>query len=115
MWMKILPFILIVVFLLWIQLSKSNIDYKKAIEEGAIIIDVRSPEEFNQGHIDQSINIPLQILNKNLNTLKDKEQTIITCCASGMRSARAKSILKKNGYISVHNGGGWVGLKSKIK
>ncbi|MGZ5283038.1 MAG: rhodanese-like domain-containing protein, partial [Bacteroidia bacterium] len=46
--------------------------------------------------------------------LKDKNKTIITCCASGMRSASAKSILAMNGYTNVYNGGSWSGLKSKI-
>jgi rhodanese-related sulfurtransferase len=43
-----------------------------------------------------------------------KEQTIITCCASGMRSASAKGILKSKGFTNVHNGGGWSSLNSKL-
>jgi len=53
-------------------------------------------------------------LGKNLGQLKDKQKPIITCCASGMRSASAKNILKANGYEQVHNGGSWIGLKNKI-
>ena len=55
-----------------------------------------------------------QVLQNHLGQLKDKNKTIITCCASGMRSASAKSILKSNGYTSVHNGGGWSSLQSKL-
>jgi rhodanese-related sulfurtransferase len=40
-----------------------------------------------------------------------KETPVITCCASGMRSASAKSILKSNGFTEVHNGGSWMNLK----
>ena len=44
----------------------------------------------------------------------DKNKPIITCCASGMRSASAKSILKSNGFSQVYNGGGWSSLRNKI-
>jgi rhodanese-related sulfurtransferase len=46
--------------------------------------------------------------------LKDKNKTIITCCASGMRSATAKGILQSNGYVNVYNGGGWNSLQNKL-
>jgi rhodanese-related sulfurtransferase len=42
------------------------------------------------------------------------DKPVITCCASGMRSASAKSILKSNGYSDVYNGGGWMSLDSKL-
>lgn len=91
-----------------------KVDYKKLVKQGAIILDVRSKGEYASGHIKGSINISVDTLNKNLDKLKDKNKTIITCCASGMRSASAKSILKSNGYANVHNGGGWASLKSKL-
>ncbi|MBP8067673.1 MAG: rhodanese-like domain-containing protein [Pedobacter sp.] len=53
-------------------------------------------------------------MKNNLNKLTNKNKAIITCCASGMRSASAKSILKSSGYAEVHNGGGWSSLQSKI-
>ena len=59
-------------------------------------------------------NIPLDILEKSLDLLNDKEKTIITCCASGMRSEKAKKILKKLEYSQVYNGGGWSSLNKKI-
>ena len=55
------------------------------------------------------------MLRDNLSRLKDKNKTVITCCASGIRSASAKSILRSNGYSDVHNGGGWQSLNSKLK
>jgi rhodanese-related sulfurtransferase len=84
------------------------------IKQGALIVDVRSKGEFSSGHIKGSINISVDTLSNNLGKLKDKNKTIITCCASGMRSASAKSILKSNGYQSIYNGGRWSSLNNKI-
>ncbi len=92
----------------------TKVDFKEMVKDGAVILDVRTPAEYNGGHIKGSINIPLQSLEKNLEKLK-KDKTIITCCASGMRSASAKSVLKSKGFEDVHNGGGWVSLQSKIR
>lgn len=91
-----------------------KVDYAQLVKEGAIILDVRSKSEYAGGHIKGSINISVDALSSNLSKLKDKNKTIITCCASGMRSASAKGILKSNGYINVHNGGGWSSLQSKL-
>lgn len=87
-------------------------DYKKLMSEGAIIVDVRTKGEFNSGHIKGSVNIPLDVLGNNLKKL-DKNKSVITCCASGMRSASAKGILKSKGYTAF-NGGGWNGLERKL-
>lgn len=90
-----------------------KVNFSDLMKEGAQIIDVRSPGEFNSGHIKGSINIPLQNIQNNLSKIK-RDKPVITCCASGMRSASAKSILKSNGYKHVHNGGGWSSLKGKL-
>lgn len=92
-----------------------KIDLAELVKEGAIILDVRSKNEFASGHIKNAINISVDSLTSNLAKLKDKNQPIITCCASGMRSSAAKSILKSNGYTNVHNGGAWSSLQQKIK
>jgi len=89
-------------------------DFAELVNQGAIILDVRSKGEYAGGHIKGSINIPVDQLSGDLNKLKDKNKVIITCCASGMRSASAKGILTSNGFTNVHNGGGWQGLKYKI-
>ena len=89
-------------------------DYADLVKQGAIILDVRSKGEYSGGHINGSINISVDTLSSNLAKLKDKNKPIITCCASGMRSASAKSILKSNGYTSVYNGGGWSSLKNRL-
>jgi rhodanese-related sulfurtransferase len=91
-----------------------KVDYTNLVKQGAIILDVRSKAEYLGGHIKGSTNIPVDTLRNNLSKLKDKNQPIITCCASGMRSASAKSILKSIGYSQVYNGGGWSSLKNKI-
>jgi len=91
-----------------------GVNYGELVKEGAIILDVRSKGEFAGGHIKGAVNISVDILRNNLPKLKDKNQPIITCCASGMRSASAKSILQSNGYTQVYNGGGWSSLQNKI-
>jgi phage shock protein E len=87
-----------------------KIDLGELIKNGAQIIDVRTPGEFQSGHLKGSVNIPLNVLSGKLSKIK-KDKPVITCCTSGMRSASAKSILKSNGFTNVHNGGGWAKLK----
>lgn len=96
------------------MLGIKTVDYAQLVKAGAIIVDVRSKGEYNGGHIKGSINIPLDQLKNNLSRLPDKQKAIITCCASGMRSGMAKTILTGNGYQSVFNGGGWISLTNKI-
>lgn len=91
-----------------------SVNYAELVKEGAIILDVRSKGEYAGGHIKGSINISVDTLKSNLDKLKNKNNPIITCCASGMRSASAKSILLSNGYTKVYNGGGWSSLNNKI-
>lgn len=88
-------------------------DFKAMMAQGAIILDVRSPGEFAGGHIKGAKNIPLQQLAAGVKSLA-KDKPIITCCASGMRSASAKSQLKSLGFEKVENGGSWTRLKSMI-
>ena len=89
-------------------------DLAKLVRDGALIVDVRSPAEFKSGHIRGSVNIPVDSLAANLGKLPDKNRPVITCCASGMRSALAKNILRSNGFAEVHNGGSWAGLQRRI-
>ena len=92
--------------------GKNKVDYKALVENGAQIIDVRTPAEYSSGSIRNSKNIPLQELVSEMKKL-DLKKPIITCCASGMRSASAKAILKQNGF-EVYNGGGWTALQKKL-
>ncbi|MEW6469876.1 MAG: rhodanese-like domain-containing protein [Bacteroidota bacterium] len=90
-----------------------RVDYAQLVRQGALILDVRSKGEFQAGHIKGSVNIPVDSLTYHLSKLK-KDKPIITCCASGMRSATAKHILRSNGFAEVYNGGGWASLQNKI-
>ena len=90
-----------------------SVDYQALMQKGAIILDVRTKNEFQSGHIKGSVNNPVQSLGSNLSKLK-KDRPIITCCASGMRSASAKSILQSNGFNEVYNGGSWASLQNKL-
>lgn len=89
-----------------------SVDLGELIQNGATILDVRTKEEFAQGHINGSKNISVDKLPQNISKFK-KDATIITCCASGMRSASAKAYMSSNGFTNVHNGGSWMSLKRK--
>lgn len=91
-----------------------TVDYAQLVKEGAIIVDVRTSGEFNTGHIKGSVNIPVDKISNSAAKLKAKNKPIITCCASGARSAAAKSILKGIGISEVYNGGPWFRLNAKI-
>jgi phage shock protein E len=92
---------------------KQKEDYGKLVHNGAVIIDVRTKDEYQTGHIKNSLNIPLDTLRSNLPELK-KDKVVICCCASGMRSAAAKSVLNSKGFSEVYNGGAWTNLQNKI-
>ncbi len=89
-------------------------DFKALKENGAIIIDVRTPQEFDHGHIQGSKNIPLDKIQREVKTIKNMNKPIITVCKSGARSGMAKSILKSAG-VEVYNGGPWNMLIGKIR
>ncbi len=81
----------------------------EAINNGAVIVDVRSELEYKQGHVSGSINIPLDHINQEVGKLKAMNKTILLCCASGIRSASATSSLKSQG-LNCLNAGSWKNL-----
>ncbi len=83
---------------------------KKWISEKALIVDVRTTEEFAAGNYKGSINIPLAEVENNIKRFGNKDQKIIVYCRSGNRSGQAKKILEKHGYKNVLNGGGLVNM-----
>lgn len=93
--------------------SAPPVDYAELVKNGAIIVDVRTPGEFAQGHIKGSVNIPLDTIRNRVSELKNKNKTIITCCRSGARSGTAKSILADAG-VECYNGGAWDGLNNVL-
>ena len=92
-----------------------NTDYKAILIGGGIIIDVKSEAEFYSGHIENSLNIYLGELSSRLDCLKYKDQAIITCCTSGIRSEGLQKSLSSKGYTNLVNGGGWLNLERKLK
>ncbi len=92
---------------------KAKVDYKELKSNGALIVDVRSPGEFKQGHYSGSVNVPLDRINQKIGNIKKKKKPVIAVCQSGMRSGRAVAIMKQNG-IEAYNAGSWAGLQSKL-
>jgi len=86
---------------------------KQLLEEGAFLVDVRSPMEFSSGHVKGSVNIPVDQIQSQLSKFKGKKN-IVVFCRSGMRSLQAKSILEKNGITHVTNGGTWEKINQLI-
>jgi rhodanese-related sulfurtransferase len=82
--------------------------------EKPAVIDVRTIEEYAQGHMKGSKNIPLFDLMRRIGELPMKDAPIIVCCASGARSGAAKAQLQSLGYTQVYNGGSWKILEKTI-
>jgi len=78
------------------------------IENGALLVDVRTPSEYNAGHLPNARLIPIGQLSARLEEFgKDKNRPVVVYCASGGRSGKAKSILEANGFTQVVNAGGY--------
>ena len=86
-------------------------DYYELIENGALIIDVRTAAEFAQGHAEGSMNIPLNEIRDHISTIQETGRSVITCCRSGGRAGMANGILKTSG-ISAYNAGSWENMQS---
>lgn len=84
------------------------------LQQGAVIIDVRTPGEFQSGHIKDSINYPLDMLPGKMAELKKIKQPIIVVCRSGMRSSLAHRQLRNAG-LEAYNGGAWTQLQQQIQ
>ncbi|HWI90059.1 MAG TPA: rhodanese-like domain-containing protein [Flavisolibacter sp.] len=93
--------------------TKDNSAMLQALEKGAVIIDVRNPSEFRQGHIQGSKNIPVNEIRSKVEMIRKWNKPVITVCLSGGRSAAAKSVLASAG-IEVYNGGPWYSLRKII-
>jgi rhodanese-related sulfurtransferase len=77
---------------------------------GAQMVDVRTSAEFSSGHAGGSKNIPLDRLQERLGEL-DRNRPVLVCCATGSRSALAKTLLERAGFSEVHNAGPWTSLR----
>lgn len=84
-----------------------------AIHSGALLLDVRTPEEFASGHLQGAINIPYDQISSRIEEVgSDKKRSIVVYCRSGKRSAAAMDTLNGLGYTGVINGGGYEAMKS---
>jgi len=90
-----------------------NSELKEAVNNGAFLVDVRTPAEFSAGSVKGAVNIPLDKVSSQLAKFKDKKN-IVVFCRSGNRSAQAKSILEQNGFRNVTNGGTWQNVNQEL-
>jgi phage shock protein E len=107
----ILLFALVVLAFLSLSAMKSAtqtppVDAKALVQAGALLIDVRTPEEFQSGHVEGAKNIPVSELDQRIGEFGPKEGMIVLYCRSGGRAGKAKSQLEAAGYMAVHNAGG---------
>ena len=89
------------------SLNKKDInknELKRMLQDGAILVDVRSPQEYREGHLEGAILIPeYEIMSKHSKAFKAKDETIILYCSNGLRSKKAQRKLEKQGYTNVYN------------
>ncbi len=83
--------------------------------DGAVLLDVRSPEEYREGHIPKSKNVPLQALDKISSVVENKDTELFVYCYSGARSRQATEMLGQMGYTKVNNIGGISSYRGKVE
>ncbi|UBB90382.1 rhodanese-like domain-containing protein [Candidatus Kaistella beijingensis] len=76
---------------------------KEWVNEGAMIVDVRTPSEFSEGSIENAVNIPLNEIESRISEFENKP-AVIVFCRSGSRSAMARTILSKHQIPNLYNG-----------
>jgi phage shock protein E len=93
--------------------NKEETNLSQIINDGAFLVDVRSPLEFSSEKVKGSVNIPLDQIQNHLDKFKGKKN-IVVYCRSGLRSSQAKNILERNGITNVTNGGTWQNVESLL-
>ena len=83
--------------------------------DGAVLLDVRAPQEYREGHIPGSKNVPLQQLDKIGSVAENKDIPLFVYCYSGGRSRQAASMLQYMGYTNVQNIGGITAYSGKVE
>ena len=99
-------------------LKKPDIDqgvkqYKTT--SGAVLLDVRTPQEYAEGHIPGGQNIPLQNIDKTAYIIDNKDTPLFVHCLSGGRSRQAAAVLKQMGYTNVTDIGGIADYRGKVE
>ena len=82
---------------------------------GAVLLDVRTPQEYREGHIPGSKNLPLQTIDKVDSIVENKDTVLYVYCHSGARSRQAASLLQHMGYSNVTNIGGITAYSGKVE
>ena len=82
---------------------------------GAVLLDVRTPREYREGHIPGSINLPLQALDNAAEIVENEDTPIYVYCYSGSRSRQAAAILGAMGYVNITNIGGIAAYSGKVE
>ena len=90
-----------------------NVALTEAVNNGAFLVDVRTPAEFSTGSVKGAVNIPLDKVQSQLSKFKNKK-SIIVFCRSGNRSSQSKSILERKGIQNVINGGTWHNVNNLV-
>src|ERR1700744_6193434 len=88
---------------------------KQAVRAGAVIVDLRTAYDYDQGHIPHSLNIPLDRLKGNIDRLRDLGKPVILCCGGGVNCWEGASVLREAGLPRVINGGDWQSLWRKLR
>ena len=94
------------------DINKGVQEYKNAA--GAVLLDVRSPQEYREGHVPGSQNVPLQQLDKVEEMTENKDTILYAYCRSGARSRQAVSLLQAMGYTNILNIGGIAAYSGKV-
>jgi len=95
------------------DINKGILEYRNT--DGAVLLDVRTPQEYREGHIPGSNNIPLQQLENVEEIAENKDTVLYVYCHSGARSRQAVSLLKHMGYTNIHNIGGIAAYHGKVE
>ena len=85
------------------QAGSSPEDAHALVQKGAVLLDVRSPDEFAAGHLEGAINVPVDRLESSLKEVGAPDRPMVVYCHSGRRSRWASEILQKNGFKKVHD------------
>lgn len=106
-WLPWVLLVLVVAAFLWVRGGNVGSDEaRRLVSEGALLLDVRSVGEFEAGHLDGAMNVPLPQLETRSTELTPRERPIVVYCQSGVRSAQALRVLTRQGFQRVYNLGG---------
>jgi phage shock protein E len=88
---------------------------REALQQGAVVIDLRTAYEYDQGHIPRSLNIPSDRIKANIDRIRDLRKPVILCCGPGGGCWEAMDVLRNAGLPQVIKGGDWQSLLRKMQ